>query len=362
MNFKGRIISLDPEVKKPLMVQLAEELRKSIIRGVWKAGDILPSIHELARMCNTSEKVPRKALSILAKDGLIEPKRGVGSVVKDRGRVRYMNGRVLIYVRETGYSFYCSQLLTVLEENLHSKGYIVSVIRAGGKSEVAACHKLKSLLKEQWSLVFVFGGNSEGKRIITESGLLFVLVGDGTPLPRRSDPTCIGRIEIMSQKALPDFLRGCVHRNVRRVVQFKYAEGAFDLTQTLSSAETVVESITVTRKSTPEKVSSASLLGMQRFLAKNVLPDLFFFTDDYLAQGALIALAVAGVRIPEDVAVVTHANRGLGPVWVKPLSRLEMDPLAHVRVISNVVSEYLKTGVFPSGIALGSVWCKGTTF
>ena len=66
-----KAITLDPEVKKPLTQQLAELLRKGIVGGSWKAGDVLPGIHELARMCNTSEKVPRKALSILAAEGLV---------------------------------------------------------------------------------------------------------------------------------------------------------------------------------------------------------------------------------------------------------------------------------------------------
>jgi DNA-binding LacI/PurR family transcriptional regulator len=153
-----------------------------------------------------------------------------------------------------------------------------------------------------------------------------------------------------------------MHSNVRHVVQFKYGEGAFDVTEMLAHAGVAVESINIARKSTPEKVSSASLLEMQRFLAKNALPDLFLFTDDYLAQGALVALAVAGVRIPDDVAVATHANKGLGPVWEKPLSRLEMDSLAHAREIADAISEYLRSGVFPQCISLGSIWRKGDTF
>ena len=359
---RGRTITLNPEVNKPLTEQLAEVLRKRIVGGAWKAGDVLPGIHELARMCNTSEKVPRKALSMLAEEGLVEPKRGIGSVVKERGCVPYMNGRVLIYVRETGYSFYCSQLLTVLEDRLHSKGYVASIIRAGGKSETTACHKLKTLLKERWSLILAMGGSAEGRCMIAESGLPFVLVGDGSPVSRQPDQSLIGRIEIRSRKALPDFMRECMHRNVKRVVQFKYAEGAFDVTEMLAHAGVTVESVNIARKSTPEKVALASLLELNRFLAKNALPDLFLFTDDYLAQGALIALAVAGVRIPEDVAVVTHANKGLGPIWEKPLSRLEIDPLAHACEIADAISEYLKTGVFPQGILLGSIWRKGDTF
>ena len=101
---------------------------------------------------------------------------------------------------------------------------------------------------------------------------------------------------------------------------------------------------------------------MWKIAAKRPLPDLFIFTDDYLAQGALIALAVAGVRIPEDVAVVTHANKGLGPVWDKPLSRLEMDAASHADAVSRALADYLKTGVHPPELDLGSVYKPGATF
>ena len=342
-------------------MQLADALRSGVVRGIWKVGDILPGIQELAAQCRVSEKVPRKALAILAGEGWIEPKRGVGSVVVERGCLPRMNGRILIYVRETGCSYYFSKLLVVLESRLHSRGYGVSVIRVGECREKYGCIKLKKMLKERWTLTLLIGANTEGRRVIAESGCPFVLIGDGRPLPKCTDPSCLAKIEIISRKALSEFMCEFAHRNIRRVVQFKYAEGAFDVTDTFRCSEVHVENINISRKSSPEKVSSASLCEMQRFIAKNKLPDLFLFTDDYIAQGALTALAHAGVRIPEDVSVVTHANKGLGPVWVKPLSRMEMDPLDHANKIADAVSEYLKTGVPPSGIELGSVWKNGDT-
>ena len=362
MKIKVKPIALNPEIKKPLAMQLADVLRSGVVHGAWKVGDVLPGIHELAAQCRVSEKVPRKALAILADEGWIDPKRGVGSVVIERGCVPHMNGRILIYVRETGCSYYFSRLLVVLESRLHSKGYGVSVIRVGECNEKYACLKLKKMLKEQWTFILLIGTNTEGCRVIAESGCPFVLVGDGRPLPKCSDSSLLAKIEIISRKALPEFMREFAHRNIRRVTQFKYAEGAFDVTDTFRCSEVRVDNINISRKPSPEKVSLASLCEMQRFIVKNKLPDLFLFTDDYLAQGALMALAIAGVRIPEDVAVVTHANKGLGPVWEKPLSRMEMDPQDHANKIADAVSEYFRTGVFPSGIELGSVWKKGDTF
>ena len=271
-------------------------------------------------------------------------------------------GRVLFYVRETGYSYYCAEFMATFEKRLSARGYGVSFVCAVARSESSAVRRLKSALKERWSLVVMMGGGAEARRLVSESCLPFILVGDGAPLPRLSAPSCIGRVEIRCGKAVPDFIRECVRRNIARVVQFKYAEGAFDVAGMLSHAGVDVMTVNVPRKSSPEEVSRAALGEMRKIVAKRRLPDLFLFTDDYLAHGALTALAVAGVRIPEDVAVVTHANKGLGPVWTTPLSRLEMDAAAHADAVARTVADYLKMGVHPPELDLGSVWKPGTTF
>ena len=47
--------------------------------------------------------------------------------------------------------------------------------------------------------------------------------------------------------------------------------------------------------------------------------------------------AVRATRIPADVQVATWANRGNGPVFPQPLTRIEMDPVAHGRAIAERV-------------------------
>ena len=183
-----------------------------------------------------------------------------------------------------------------------------------------------------------------------------------TPLPRFSASSCIGRFEIRIGKSIPDFIRECVRQRIARVVQFKYAGGAFDVAWQLTQTGVKVASVDIPRKSSLEEVLRASFAAMCRIAAKRNLPGLFLFTDDYVAQGALMALALSGVRIPEDVSVVTHANKGLGPVWEKPLSRLEMDAFAHAHAVSAAVVAYLKSGEPPPDLDLGSVWKRGATF
>lgn len=356
-------IALDPLDNAPLTMQLAAALKKAIVKGVWKVGDVLPGIHDLAAECNTSERVPRTVLAQLAAEGWVRPRRGVGSVVVDRGENMHEVGRVLMYVRDTGWSYYSAKLVSTLTAHLRTTGYSVATISAGSRSEALACRRLETVLKERWSLVLLMGAGAVARQMASESGRPFALLGDGAPLPACTDPGYIGRIEIRIGKALPDFIREAVRRNVRRVVQFMYAEGCFDVTPMLTTAGVAVETVRIARKDTPEEVSRGALQAMRQVLKgkRDSLPDLFVFTDDYVAQGALLALSAAAVRIPEDVKVSTHANRGLGPVWTAPLTRMEMDPVAHGHAVAKAVVGYLKTGAFPTGIVLGSIWKPGAT-
>lgn len=356
------VFKFDEKSRKPKSIQLADNLRSALCRGVWKEGDVLPSISELASLAHTSDKTARRALEMIAADGYTVPRRGIGSIVVDRALDMPDKGRILAYVRETGYSYYFSELTSVMEERFLSKGFRMSTVTAVGRSEVEPSRRLARLIRGRWSLVILVGGGDESRRVLSDCPWPIVQVGDGAPLPTFSAPSLVGKVEIRSGKALPDFIRACVRRRVARVIQFTYDCGAFTVSEMLAHAGVTVETINIPRKSSPEDVSRAALAEMRSFVAKRVLPDLFLFTDDYIAQGALTALAVTGIRVPEHVSVVTLANKGLGPVWIKPLSRLEMDPSSHAKAIAGALSDYLRTGVFPPDLDLGSVWVTGDTF
>lgn len=345
----------------PLSMQLVAAVKSAVVRRKFRAGDVLPSIRELSDACGTSAKVPRRALDILEAEGWTRPVRGVGSIVLDRGEDARSNGRILFYVRQTGYSYYCAELLAVIDARLVAKGWKTFVVNATNRSEAPSCGRFETLLKERWALVVLMGGGAEVRRLAAAAGWPFLLVSDDAPLPASVAQFCVGRIGMRSSRALPDLVRECVRAGVRRVVQLRYDPDSYDATEALATAGIATETVHVGRQSSPAAVAQAALAEMRRLAARRPLPDLFLFTDDYLAQGGLLALAVAGVRVPEDVRVATHANKGLGPLWTRPLSRLEVDAAAHGRAIAASILAYLETGVIPPDPGLGSVWRKGET-
>lgn len=69
-------------IKVPQYRQLYETLRKQISNGLYKAGDILPSEHELFLTHSLTQPTIRQALALLVNDGYIKKHHGKGSIVQ----------------------------------------------------------------------------------------------------------------------------------------------------------------------------------------------------------------------------------------------------------------------------------------
>lgn len=73
---------IDHESKLPLYYQLREELKKTILSGQIKEGELVPSERELSETYDLSSTTVRRALQDLVHDNLLERKPGKGTFVK----------------------------------------------------------------------------------------------------------------------------------------------------------------------------------------------------------------------------------------------------------------------------------------
>jgi GntR family transcriptional regulator/GntR family frlABCD operon transcriptional regulator len=72
---------LEDEKALPMYRQLYEMLRKHILDGIYREGDLLPSENELCRIYGLTRPTVRQSLSELANEGLIIKHQGKGSIV-----------------------------------------------------------------------------------------------------------------------------------------------------------------------------------------------------------------------------------------------------------------------------------------
>lgn len=75
---------------KPAYIRIADELRKGIRDGFYPPGSRLPTIAVLSGTHGVSDIVVRQAISVLRGEGLVETRRGGGTVVRVRPTVRRM--------------------------------------------------------------------------------------------------------------------------------------------------------------------------------------------------------------------------------------------------------------------------------
>ena len=75
---------LEPIEKKQLHERVADEVADQILKRQWGPGDRLPSERAMAQQLGVGRSTIREALALLHLEGLIETRRGAGSVVTEK--------------------------------------------------------------------------------------------------------------------------------------------------------------------------------------------------------------------------------------------------------------------------------------
>ena len=97
-------------------------------------------------------------------------------------------------------------------------------------------------------------------------------------------------------------------------------------------------------------------------MPRESIPDLLLFWNAFAAQGAMMAFLDRGIRIPEDVKVVSIAHTGFGPVYIKPVTRFESDPMDAGEMISDFALAVLAKGRIPAPPTIAPQYIFGATF
>lgn len=67
---------------KPIFLQLAEEIRQSILKGNLKDGEFIPSVRKLSSQFELNPNTVMNTIKTLVGEGILEKKRGLGMQIK----------------------------------------------------------------------------------------------------------------------------------------------------------------------------------------------------------------------------------------------------------------------------------------
>lgn len=334
------------EAAGSLTKQMADGLREAIASGRFKPGDALPTILQWSRLLNVSIRVPEAAIAMLAREGRVVVRKRYGCRVAPRKPASSWNGRVLAIVPDGDHVYYQNVLVGRLRARVAEAGYLfsqVTVLRRGGAGRYDT-RQLRHELAAKPDFSLLVGNRPELERLLSRSEVTFGVFGHE---PCRL-PGCVVCFRHDENAAVPELVACCRRSGVRRVLQVsKETGGSFDALPALAAAGIEAEAFptpVLHKYGRAEGTARGALAAFRaRFAAEGRawLPDLLVFTGDFVASGALVAMQEAGVRIPEDVRVVSLANKGLGPVFPVELARVENDPYAHGDILADAVCAFL---------------------
>ena len=343
--------------RKTLVEQVSDGLRTCILSGHFSVGDVLPTIRDLARMLGVSDIVTRAAIRKLTQEELINPRPKIGIQVLGRGGKTW-KGRILLVTRSTGRTYYVNVFTAALREKLVKAGWELAqaTVGPGPRPDFS---ELELQIAHPTNLAVVLFENPAAERLLSRAKVPFVSIGNAG---ERSVANR-GRIEIDRSAASERFAAACLKAGVRSAMEV-CCERFSDVGIAFRQA-----GISVTRQTVriprgtlmPEGVVRAAHAAFLRLLAdpRGCKTDLIYFSDDYLCRGALVALMQTGVRVPEDVRIVTWATRGNVPVYAKELSRLEVDPQADAVRVADFCCRVLTSGMPAERVSLGPAYVEG---
>jgi DNA-binding LacI/PurR family transcriptional regulator len=349
--------------KRSLLQQVVDGLREAIVAGFYRPGELVPSYRELAPMLGVSRIVTQAALRRIADEGLVESRPRRGSVVRDPGAKQW-RGHVVFVYDGLDLGYFQTVLSEELRIRLNRAGYLFSRATVEGDSNGEPCDfsNLDAALSRSVDLVVVLYQRPAIFRHLAKRGIPYAAIIETSKAP----PGAVGLTHLDNNTAVPEFVAECRAANVEKVVQLTFHPQMCDAAPALRAAGIAISTLRLKPDFSIGKLLGAEKAGyvaFERLIRSRRLSreTVYFFADDYLLHGALLAMAHAGLAIPQDVRVASLTHVGLGPYFPRDLSRMEMDSRAHGATVADAALAYLTTGRYPEGSIIGPVWRRGET-
>ena len=114
---------INPNIEKPIFIQIAEQLEDSIFTKVFPEETKIPSTNELSSLLNINPHTVLKGMNLLVDEEIIYKKRGLGMFVK-KGAVN----KILLKRQSQFYEQYVAALIQEASKLHMKKEEIISIL------------------------------------------------------------------------------------------------------------------------------------------------------------------------------------------------------------------------------------------
>ncbi len=339
-------------LKRLSLSQQIIPILRNEIRTQFKPGDRLCTIAEFARRFEVSFHSVRESLSVLEQEGLIERHAGRGTFVRDGLAGRHVAVWVELDLTDPCTPYYYRRVTQRCVELLRAAGYATCLYTGHASQteprppEITSTEFSNALGRHDLAGVIAFAApehrfpqwlgqlRSDGVPVVSGGGILekevdAVVAPDPFQMVRAGVEHLLAhsrrRIAIMSWRSRwePPGRRA--------------EESVDDFRRAMADAALPINPRWI-RDDLPPAAPGA---GWEEFREiwmaggdHGEKPNGLLICDDNLFLGAAMAVLQLGLRVPEDLLVVSHYNKGSGVKSPFPVARLVFDPdeLARVRV------------------------------
>jgi DNA-binding LacI/PurR family transcriptional regulator len=350
--------------KKSLVEQMADGLRNAIMDGYYPVDEFLPRQQDLAEAAGVSIRIAREAIAWLRDEGLIEPKRHVGAKILPKG-AHIWRGHVLsIVLQGTELSFWSNTIFVTIQQHLCNAGYFFSriILPKSGQNRWDT-RALDTILRERFDLAIIPSAYAPLVQKIKQSQTPYLIHRNH----KSSAPLEIAAIRYDFQNAVDEFAASCKKNRIRSAVEISHSKDIFHVSGALRKLGIKTSSVRIQKRGLDthaylNNLMQDSLAATANMLSRKNRPDLVYFSDDFIANGGLMALLEQDVDIPGDLCVVSLANAGFLPVFTKSLSRLEVCPVRDGETIAEAALCFLSGKKIPPIVNLTVSYIPGDTF
>ncbi len=296
-------------------------IRQQIGNGVWRPGDKLPSEQEMCAELSVSQTTLRIALKTLANDGWIERKARSGSFVCEKTSKQniFIVCPLAQITQPTGYHF--RFLIERLQQKIQQQGYVANTFLSSEMNRDDVPCNLDELVRNpafrDCGGIIGLTSLEQIRQEIQERNIACVEMLSGAPLVHSGtifdlDHKNRTAFRVLKQHGItddiavlyPDFTS---YFNQAYNVRKEFIE---PLLQRAGEAGITLDETWLVPVAYSERRQWAEAYTVMKEFWQNCRrkPKAVFFALDTVAIAALPAILELGIKVPEELSLITHAN------------------------------------------------------
>ena len=121
---------INPNIEKPIFIQIAEQLEDSIFTGVFPEETKIPSTNEISALLNINPHTVLKGMNLLVDEEIIYKKRWLGMFVKEGAVEKIRRKRQGLF-----YNQYIAAMIAEASKLKMTKEEIIALVERGYEDE-----------------------------------------------------------------------------------------------------------------------------------------------------------------------------------------------------------------------------------